>query len=39
MIAYFDDFHLMMWLTLAAEALAPPMRRNHPPAGPVTLSE
>jgi DHA2 family multidrug resistance protein len=39
MIAYVDDFWLMMWITLAAAPLALMMRRNRAPAGPVTLSE
>lgn len=39
MIAYVDDFWLMMWITLAAAPLALLMRKNKQPAGPVTLSE
>ncbi|MBI1401893.1 MAG: DHA2 family efflux MFS transporter permease subunit [Porphyrobacter sp.] len=39
MIAYIDDFWLMMWITLAAAPLAFLMRKNRRPAGPVTLSE
>ncbi|WP_086617285.1 DHA2 family efflux MFS transporter permease subunit [Erythrobacter tepidarius] len=39
MIAYVDDFWLMMWITLAAAPLALLMRRNAAPAGPVALSE
>jgi DHA2 family multidrug resistance protein len=39
MIAYVDDFWLMMWITLAAAPLALLMRKNAGPAGPVTLSE
>lgn len=39
MIAYIDDFWLMMWITLAAAPLALLMRRNAQPAGPVALSE
>ncbi|WP_017665512.1 DHA2 family efflux MFS transporter permease subunit [Porphyrobacter sp. AAP82] len=39
MIAYVDDFWLMMWITLAAAPLALLMRRNLRPAGPVALSE
>ncbi len=39
MIAYVDDFWLMMWITLAAAPLTVLMRRNTAPAGPVALSE
>ncbi|MCZ8369254.1 MAG: MDR family MFS transporter [Porphyrobacter sp.] len=39
MIAYIDDFYLMMWITLAAAPLALLMRRNKGPAGQVALSE
>lgn len=39
MIAYVDDFWLMMWITLAAAPLTLLMRRNAAPAGPVALSE
>jgi DHA2 family multidrug resistance protein len=39
MIAYIDDFYLMMWITLAAAPLALLMRKNKRPAGPVALSE
>jgi DHA2 family multidrug resistance protein len=39
MIAYIDDFWLMMWITLAAAPLALFMKKNTAPAGPVTLSE
>jgi DHA2 family multidrug resistance protein len=39
MIAYIDDFYLMMWITLAAAPLAFLMRKNTAPAGPVALSE
>ena len=39
MIAYIDDFWLMMWITLAAAPLAMLMRKNTRPAGPVALSE
>jgi len=39
MIAYVDDFWLMMWITLAAAPLTLLMRRNRAPAGPVALSE
>ena len=39
MVAYIDDFYLMMWITLAAAPLAFLMRKNAGPAGPVTLSE
>ncbi len=39
MIAYIDDFWLMMWITLAAAPLALLMRRNAAPAGPIALSE
>lgn len=39
MIAYVDDFWLMMWITLAAAPLALLMRKNARPAGPVALSE
>lgn len=39
MIAYIDDFYLMMWITLAAAPLALLMRKNKGPAGPVALSE
>ncbi|WP_027442198.1 MDR family MFS transporter [Erythrobacter cryptus] len=39
MIAYIDDYWLMMWITLAAAPLALLMRRNRAPAGPVALSE
>jgi DHA2 family multidrug resistance protein len=39
MIAYIDDFWLMMWITLAAAPLAFLMRKNQRPAGPVALSE
>lgn len=39
MIAYIDDFWLMMWITLAAAPLALLMRKNARPAGPVALSE
>ena len=39
MIAYVDDFWLMMWITLAAAPLTLLMRRNRAPAGPVVLSE
>ncbi|WP_374211773.1 MDR family MFS transporter [Erythrobacter fulvus] len=39
MIAYIDDFWLMMWITIAAAPLAFLMRGNTRPAGPVTLAE
>jgi DHA2 family multidrug resistance protein len=39
MIAYVDDFWLMMWITLAAAPLPFLMRKNRGPAGPITLSE
>jgi MFS transporter, DHA2 family, multidrug resistance protein len=39
MIAYIDDFYLMMWITLAAAPLALLMRKNKGPSGPVALSE
>ena len=40
MIAYIDDFWLMMWITLAAAPLAFLMRGNKGrAAGPITLSE
>jgi len=39
MIAYIDDFYLMMWITLAAAPFAFLMRKNKRPAGPVALSE
>jgi DHA2 family multidrug resistance protein len=39
MIAYVDDFWLMMWITLAAAPLAFLMRGNKGKAGPVVLSE
>lgn len=39
MIAYVNDFWLMMWITLAAAPLTLLMRRNRAPAGPVALSE
>jgi len=39
MVAYIDDFWLMMWITLAAAPLAFLMRKNARPAGPVALSE
>jgi MFS transporter, DHA2 family, multidrug resistance protein len=39
MIAYIDDFYLMMWITLGAAPLALLMRKNKGPAGPVALSE
>lgn len=39
MIAYVDDFWLMMWITLAAAPLALLMRRNTAPGGPIALSE
>lgn len=39
MIAYIDDFWLMMWITLAAAPLALLMKKNTQPAGPVALSE
>lgn len=39
MIAYIDDFWLMMWITLAAAPLAFLMRKNARPGGPVALSE
>ena len=39
MIAYLDDFWLMMWITLAAAPLAFLMRKNTQPAGPNALSE
>ncbi len=39
MIAYLDDFWLMMWITLAAAPFAFLMRKNTEPAGPVVLSE
>lgn len=39
MIAYIDDFYLMMWITIAAAPLAFLMRKNKRPAGPVALSE
>jgi len=38
-IAYLDDFWLMMWITLAAAPFAFLMRKNTQPAGPVALSE
>lgn len=39
MIAYLDDFWLMMWITLAAAPFAFLMRKNTNPAGPISLSE
>lgn len=39
MIAYVDDFWLMMWITLAAAPLTVLMRKNARPAGPIALSE
>lgn len=39
MIAYVDDYWLMMWITLAAAPFAFLMRRNLRPAGPVAVSE
>jgi DHA2 family multidrug resistance protein len=39
MIAYVDDYWLMMWITLAAAPLTVLMRRNASPAGPIALSE
>jgi DHA2 family multidrug resistance protein len=39
MIAYVDDFWLMMWITLAAAPLALLMRKNSRPASPIALSE
>jgi len=39
MIAYIDDFWLIMWITLAAAPLALLMKKNTAPAGAVTLSE
>ncbi len=39
MIAYLDDFWLMMWITLAAAPFAFLMRKNTQPAGPIALSE
>lgn len=39
MIAYVDDYWLMMWITLAAAPLTLLMRRNRAPAGPMALSE
>jgi DHA2 family multidrug resistance protein len=39
MIAYVDDFWLMMWITLAAAPLAFLMRAGKRPAGPMVLSE
>jgi len=39
MIAYVDDFWLMMWITLAAAPLALLMKKNTRAAGPVALSE
>ncbi len=39
MIAYLDDFWLMMWITLAAAPLTLLMRKNTKPAGPIALSE
>lgn len=39
MIAYVDDYWLMMWITLAAAPLTLLMRKNRAPAGPVALSE
>jgi len=39
MIAYVDDFWLMMWITLAATPLAFLMRGSRGRAGPVALSE
>jgi len=39
MIAYIDDFWLMMWITLAAAPLALLMRKNAQPPGPIALSE
>jgi DHA2 family multidrug resistance protein len=39
MIAYLDDFWLMMWITLAAAPFAFLMRKNTQPAGPLALSE
>ena len=40
MIAYVDDFWLMMWITLAAAPLAFLMRGNTGrAAGPIALSE
>ena len=39
MIAYVDDFWLMMWITLASAPLAFLMRGSKGRAGPVVLSE
>jgi DHA2 family multidrug resistance protein len=39
MIAYIDDFWLMMWITIAAAPLAFLMRGRKGAAGPVALSE
>lgn len=39
MIAYLDDFWLMMWITLAAAPLTLLMRKNTQPAGPIAPSE
>jgi DHA2 family multidrug resistance protein len=39
MIAYVDDYWLMMWITLAAAPLTLLMRKNRAPADPVALSE
>ncbi|WP_324075936.1 MAG: DHA2 family efflux MFS transporter permease subunit [Erythrobacter sp.] len=39
MIAYVDDYWLMMWITLAAAPLTLLMRKNRTPVGPVALSE
>ena len=35
MIAYIDDFWMMMWITLAAVPLAFIMRKPERPAGPL----
>jgi DHA2 family multidrug resistance protein len=39
MVAYIDDYWLMMWITLAATPLAFLMRKNKVPTGPMALSE
>ena len=39
MIAYVDDFWLMMWITLGAAPLALLMKKNTRPSGPLALSE
>ncbi len=39
MIAYIDDFWLMMWITLAAAPLVLLMKKNRRPSEPVALSE